>query len=92
MQIKAADDILYASVRFAKNPEALYSNIRTTQPNVEEEKEDEDEDEDGDEEDESVEYSTVNVKSVGASSRSEQTDVVIALAYSSPSHFTWMIC
>lgn len=88
MQIKAADDILYASVRFAKNPEALYSNIRMTQPNVEEEKEDEDEAE----EDESVEYSTVNLKSVGASSRSEQTDVVIALAYSSPSHFTWMIC
>ncbi|KAG7220294.1 hypothetical protein INR49_018286, partial [Caranx melampygus] len=50
VQIKPADDILYTSVRFIKNPEALYSNIRTT-------------------EDESVEYSTVNVKSVDASSR-----------------------
>ncbi|KAG7220292.1 hypothetical protein INR49_018284 [Caranx melampygus] len=63
VQIKPADDILYASVRFTKNPEALYSNIRTTQPITEEKNKDEED------EDESVEYSTVNVKSVDASSR-----------------------
>lgn len=68
-QLKAADDILYASVTFIKNPEAVYSNIRTTLPSAEERKEEEVDGKDGDEEEEGVEYSTINIRSATASPR-----------------------